>query len=110
MSKTLPKKEDNKHKDDLLTVEQVVVLVGCSFNTINYWYRWKRENPEHELAQLLPDPIKKSERGTRYWKYSDIEKLSEFKHSIPKGRYGGILASVTQRYIKKGEKSENQSE
>lgn len=109
MSRTVAKKADNPHMNDLLTVEQVVLLVGVSFNTINYWYRWKRENPDHELAKLLPDPIKHSSRGTRYWKYSDVEKLSEFKHSIPKGRYGGILASVTQRYAKKG-KQTNETE
>ena len=110
MSKTVAKKADNPHMNDLLTVEQVVLLIGVSFNTINYWYRWKRENPDHELAVLLPDPVKNGARGTRYWKYSDVEKLSEFKHSIPKGRYGGILARVTQRYAKKGKKNEGESE
>lgn len=102
MSKTVLKKADNPHMNDLLTVEEVVLLVDISFNTLNYWYRWKRQNPEHELAKLLPDPIKQGARGTRYWKYSDIEKISAFKHAIPKGRYGGILASVTQKYVKKG--------
>ena len=101
MSRTVLRKADNPHINDLLTVEEVVLLVGVSFNTLNYWYRWKRENPDHELAKLLPDPIKQGQRSTRYWKYSDIERISEFKHSIPKGRYGGILASVTQKYAKK---------
>ena len=40
MSKTVAKKADNPHMNDLLTVEQVVLLIGVSFNTINYWYRW----------------------------------------------------------------------
>ena len=107
MSTTYVKKEDNPHKDDLLKVEEVVMLVGISFNTINYWYRWTRQNPEHELAKLLPEPIKNSSRGTRYWKYSDIQKLSEFKHSIPKGRYG-VLGDVTQKYARKRKEMQNE--
>lgn len=98
------RKADNPHVDDLLKVEEVVVLVGISYNTLNYWYRWKRENPDNDLAKLLPEPIKAGSRAQRYWKYSDIEKICEFKYSIPKGRYGGLLASVTQKYTKKGEK------
>lgn len=84
----------------LLKVEEVAVTLGCAVNTINNWYMWKRVNPEHELAKLLPDYIQKGSRQTRYWKESDIWKLIEFRSKLPKGR-NGVLGAITQKYLKK---------
>lgn len=87
-----------------LTVTEVAVLVGCSVQTINYWYAFKRKEPQNRLAQLLPDYSQEGARQTRYWTEEDIFKLVLFKDSIPRGR-NGILGEVTQRYTKtrKGE-------
>ena len=86
-----------------LTVTEVAVLVGCSVQTINYWYTFKRKEPNNRLAQILPEYTQEGARQTRYWKEDDIFKLVLFKNSIPRGR-NGILGSVTQRYINKGER------
>lgn len=83
-----------------LNVTEVAVLVGCSVQTINYWYAFKKEEPDNELAKLLPEFKQEGARQTRYWNEEDIFKLVSFKNSIPKGR-NGILGSVTQRYATK---------
>ena len=97
---------------DYLTAAQVVVMLGISENTLNFWYRFKRENPDNEIAQLLPDYIKDSEKSKRYWKRSDLNKLIRFQQAIPKGR-NGIMGTVTQKYCKKedshGKKSINRT-
>jgi len=97
---------------DYLTAQQVVVILGISENTLNFWYRFKRENPENEIAKLLPDYIKKNEKSKRYWKRTDLDKLIKFQQSLPKGR-NGIMGGITQRYkkedTKNGKKSANRS-
>ena len=94
----------NRKRDDVmnkkLTVTEVAVLVGCSVQTINYWYAFKRKEPNNKLAKILPDYTQEGGRQTRYWKEEDIFKLVMFKNSIPRGR-NGILGSVTQRYAKR---------
>lgn len=84
----------------LLKLEEVAVIIGSSFKTINNWYMFKKENPDNEYAQLLPDFIQEGKRQTRYWREADIWKLLEFKKSIPQGR-NGIMGSVTQKYLHK---------
>lgn len=83
-----------------LTAQQVVVLLGISENTLNFWYRFKRQNPDNEIAQLLPEYMSEGVRGKRYWKKDDLWKLIEFQKSVPKGR-NGIMGTVTQKYCKK---------
>ena len=88
----------------LLKVEEVAVEIGCSLNTINNWYRFKKENPDNKYAKLLPDFYQfEGPRQTRYWRKCDIPKLIDFKTTIPKG-CNGVMGSVTQRYYKKKKK------
>lgn len=86
-----------------LKVEQVAVLIDTSVNTINNWYRFKKQNPEHELSQMLPEVKQDGDRQTRYWESSDIPALIEFKLHVPKGR-NGFMGSVTQKYYHKDKK------
>lgn len=83
-----------------LNITEVAVLVGCSVQTINYWYKFKRVEPNNKFAQMLPEYTQEGNRQTRYWEEDDIFKLVEFKNAIPKGR-NGLLGSVTQKYSKK---------
>lgn len=97
-------------EEKLLKLEEVAILVGRSCITINSWYKWKRENPDHKFAYLLPDYIQSSDRQTRYWKLTDIEKLIRFKDRVRVGR-DGFMGDVTQRYTKKAkEKKEDEKE
>lgn len=82
--------------EQLLRIEEVALLVGCSTQTLNNWYRWKKSHPTHELAELLPDYQQSGNRQIRYWTKADIWKIVEFKNTIPHGR-NGILGEVTQR-------------
>lgn len=84
----------------LLTIEEVAVSVGVSVQTINIWYRWKKQNPEHERAKMLPDFIQAKQRQVRFWEPQDVMKLIEFKNSVTTGR-NGIMGTVTQKYVKK---------
>lgn len=83
-----------------LKIEELAVRIGSSVPTISSWYRWKRLHPEHEMAQLLPDFVRKGPHGTRNWYESDVAGVIEFKNSIPQGR-NGLMGDVTQKYVKK---------
>lgn len=84
----------------LLRIEEVALLVNCSIQTLNNWYRWKALHPEHALAKLLPAYTQEKPKQTRYWKKSDIWAITEFKNSIPHGR-NGVLGDITQSHYRK---------
>ena len=87
----------------LLTIEEVAVSVGVSTQTLNIWYRWAKQNPEHERAKMLPKSIPAKPRPTRFWEPQDVMKLIDFKNTVKTGK-NGIMGSVTQRYVKKEKK------
>lgn len=87
-----------------LNVAEVAVLTGKSIQTINLWYKWKKDNPEHELAKLLPDYIQESERQKRKWRREDVWKIIEFDKSIKKGGRNGLFAKYTYHPKPKEEK------
>ena len=71
-----------------IKIEELAMRIDSSTQTINNWYKWKREHPNDELAQLLPDYIQEGNRQTRYWNTKDIWKFIEFKTNIVHGRNG----------------------
>lgn len=75
---------------ELLSAREVCDKVGCSLVTLNNWYRFKKLNPENELAQMLPLYVNNDfEPGRpRYWNVDDVTKLIAFKNSLVRGRYG----------------------
>ena len=89
--------------DRLLNAQEVGLLINRFPATISLWYRWKKQNPEHELAKLLPDYIQEHPRSQRFWRESDIDKFLEFEEHIVKGRKG-VMGSVSQKYQTKGDK------
>lgn len=93
--------------EELLTIEQVAVRIGCSYKTLCNWYAFKRKNPTNEWAMKLPDYTQSGIRQTRYWKESDIPALIEFKNTLPKGR-NGVLGSVTQQWYHKKKEQTNE--
>ena len=95
-----------KQKERLLTAVEVAYLVGTSVQTISAWYRWRDLNPDHERAKMLPDYTRIGNKNTRYWKQSDIWKLTEFKATVPQGRYG-LMGDVTQKYCKTNYRNKN---
>jgi len=98
----LRNQEVKEMQEIMLRVQDVAAMIGVSIQTINLWYRWKKENPEHEMAKILPDFTRlQGQRRTRYWKISDVTKLEEFHNKIHSDYFGyhGIMGSVTQRYV-----------
>lgn len=91
---------------DLLTIDEVGVYIGRSQHTINYWYLWKKSNPDHELAQLLPNYVQLGNRQTRYWHRDDLWKLIEFRSKVPQGR-GGIMKDAIHKYFYGKDMEEN---
>ena len=92
-----------------LRIEEVAISIGVSVNTINSWYRFKRQNPNDKFAKMLPDYKQDGgERSVRYWDESDIDKLMAFKDAKPVGR-NGVMGIVTQKYVKKENKSEKEN-
>lgn len=86
----------------LLTATQAAAQAGISIQTLNIWYKFKKDNPDNELAKLLPD-FYTLDRRTRYWKLSDVYKLIEFQTKLPKGR-NGVMGDITQKYYRKENK------
>ena len=89
-------------KERMLKIEEVALSVGVSTKTIRNWYKFKRQNPDNELCNLLPEVVRENLRKTMYWKQSDVWKLMEFKKNVVVGR-NGSMGSVTQKYVKKKE-------
>ena len=86
---------------NMLRVEELAILLQVSVNTINAWYRFKKQEPDNEYAKLLPDYIRvDSKRSTRYWNQEDVWKFIEFRAKLPKGR-NGVMGNITQKYIRK---------
>lgn len=79
-----------------IKIEELAMRIDSSVQTINNWYKWKRENPDNESASLLPEYIQEGNRQTRYWNTSDIWKFIEFKTAIVHGR-NGIMGQSRRR-------------
>lgn len=75
-----------------MKIEEVAVRLGVSTQTINRWYRFKRQNPEHQLSKLLPEYTKEKTAITgadvRYWNQDDLFKFIEFQSHVKLGRTG----------------------
>ena len=80
-----------------LTVYELSICLDRSPQTIDNWYRWKRDNPDNRYAKLLPDYIQEGSRQTRFWRGKDVKKLMQFRDNAPHG----MMATVTQKYVKK---------
>ena len=86
-----------------LKIEEVAVRTGVSTQTINRWYKFKRENPKDKISRLLPAyKVAKSEKNLpiRLWKESDIDKLIQFRDNVTRGRDG-----IMGQYKGKGTKN-----
>ena len=84
----------------LLRIEEVAILCGVSVQTVNIWYRFKRENPDNEFARLLPEYEVMGAHNQRFWDKADINALLAFKNSMPRG-CKGVMGSITQKYLNK---------
>ena len=78
---------------------EVALLLDISVPTLNNWYKYKKYYPNDEMSKLLPMPVQKAPRQTRYWQESDIQQLIQFKSQIVEGR-NGFMGSITQKYAK----------
>lgn len=90
-----------------IKIEEVCCMIDSSIQTVNNWYKWKRDNPDNELASLLPDYTQNGPRQTRYWEREDVWKFLEFKKSIIHGR-NGVMGDVTQRRNSNAKKKFNE--
>ena len=73
-----------------LKIEEVAMRVGVSVQTLNRWYKYKKDNPRDSLAKLIP-AYKKVKHPTgfmRVWTEDDVWKLVEFKTKMIYGRCG----------------------
>ncbi len=83
-----------------LKIEEVAVLMGCSSETINKWYRYQKNHPEDKIFKKLPQFQQDGEKQTRYWNREDVYKLIEFRTHLPRGRNG-----IMGKYHGKGTKN-----
>ncbi len=73
-----------------LKIEQVATMLGVSAQTLNRWYKFKKQNPNDEISVLLPDYTKvKTTRGwVRIWQPETLWALTQVKSTIRSGRTG----------------------
>lgn len=73
-----------------MKIEEVAMRIGTSVQTVNKWYKFKRDNPDNELVQDLPDyeMLVTPAGRVRNWTEEDVWKLIEFKARIKIGRTG----------------------
>ena len=71
-------------------IEEVAMMIGVSTQTLNRWYKFKRDNPEHEFSIKLPDYDRVSAYNgiVRLWPQEAVWKLIEIKQSVKTGRTG----------------------
>lgn len=91
----------------MIGTEEMAVMIGVSGPTLKSWYKFKKENPDNEYSEMLPE-IKRGLRNKVLFKETDAEKLIHFKESIPQGRCG-IMGNVTQRYVTSRKKERERS-
>lgn len=89
-----------------MKIEQVAMRLGVSVQTLNRWYKYKKQNPEDTLAQGIPQYtlINTSRGRVRFWTEEDVWNLIKFKQSIVSGRAGKM-----GRYGGKGTNGEKKS-
>ena len=83
----------------LLKIEEVAVLTGVSVQTINNWYRFKKQFPDNEYARLLPEYTTLGGHKQRFWDKTDIPNMLKFKSIVPKG-CKGVMGEITQKYVR----------
>lgn len=75
-----------------LTIGEVARIIGRSPSTIKNWYEWYNEQSD-EVKQVNPLPeyrTDRNEKGTRFFRESDIEILEKFRDSISYGKMAEI--------------------
>ncbi|MBR5041086.1 MAG: hypothetical protein IKX68_08200 [Clostridiales bacterium] len=78
---------------EFITVTELSKLIGCSVSTIGAYYKFKKDNPDSELAKMLPDFVRIGNRNTRYWKKEDVEVIKEFRKKYLNGKQGAVAQS-----------------
>lgn len=89
----------------LLKIEEVALAVGVSVKTVNFWYAFKRQNPDNEYAKLLPEYVQLGTRSQRFWNEDAIWKMIEFRKQVPKGCRGVMGGTTHVNYSTKERKS-----
>jgi transcriptional regulator with XRE-family HTH domain len=75
---------------NMMKIEEVAMRLGVSTQTLNRWYKFKKNNPNSELAQNLPDySLATTPHGNvRLWDADSIWLLTKFKANVKQGRTG----------------------
>ena len=76
---------------NLLRIEEVAMILGVSVQTLERWYKFKKEHPESEVAQEIPNYIYGATVGsgkTRLWTQEAVFSLVQFKGERKLGRTG----------------------
>ena len=76
---------------NLLRIEEVAMILGVSRQTLERWYKFKKQNPESEIAQEIPDYTygkTVSSGRTRLWTQEAVFSLVQFKAERKLGRTG----------------------
>lgn len=73
-----------------MKIEEVAVKLGVSVQTLNRWYKFKRENPKDDISRRLPmyKKVKCATGFVRVWTDNQLQELVEFKSLVTPGRTG----------------------
>ena len=94
-----------------LKIEEVAMRVGVSVQTLNRWYRYKKDNPKDDMSKAIPmyKKEKTSYGFVRLWQMDDVAKLIEFRTKVVPGRCGR-MGIYKGKGTKNGEKKTGRKE
>ena len=75
-----------------MKIEEVAMRLGVSVQTINRWYKFKKDNPKDAISKALP-AYRKVKMNTaqgfiRIWTEDDFWQLVSFRKLVNSGRTG----------------------
>lgn len=104
--KIVAERSGKNMKDEMMVgAEEMARAIGVSVQTLKSWYKFKKANPDNELATILPE-ASRGKRNKILFCRCDEAKLVSFRKSIRHGCYG-MMGDITQKYTdsRKAERS-----
>ena len=99
MEKTLDTDPINR-EEKVLNAFMVCTKLGVSTQTLSNWYRYQRSGVNKGDLPVLPAYHQDNIHAVRLWSLDDVDKLTDFKQKLGRGR-GGKMGDWNARYWQK---------
>lgn len=83
--------------DTKFSIAKVAQIIDVSTTTLKRWYKWYEDADYEKPIELKLPEYTTDNRGTKFFKFSDIVKLKQFKEDL-QGKYYGVMADFNANY------------